>query len=232
MAANKEYGYYLRGSNQIAIVEKDIEGIDTSVNIQDINSWQRKTGAWKSPITTVADALEIEYTYAPLYTVDETDDINTTIDSYKSAEGKLVIADTAGAPDNFSASPESLVAGSHIVLGNAGRFNGLHKVSSVSTGVITLETLYSGSTTYAAFEEAVNLYYNVTVLDNEEYELDIDRYTANALVYYIKAKLAEDKGDFKTHEYMLSKWQKQVEKKQGAKVWGGRIVSSGYNAIK
>ena len=116
--------------------------------------------------------LSVEMRCRDIMQSDETDDINTTIDSYKSAEGKLVIADTAGAPDNFSASPESLVAGSHIVLGNAGRFNGLHKVSSVSTGVITLETLYSGSTTYAAFEEAVNLYYNVTVLDNEEYEFN------------------------------------------------------------
>ena len=43
MATNKKYAYYLRG-NQIALIEEDTGAIDP----------------WKSPISTVADGLEIE----------------------------------------------------------------------------------------------------------------------------------------------------------------------------
>ena len=60
MAANKFYSYYLRGG-QIALIE------------QDINDDNR----WKSPASTVADGLEIEYTYSPTNAIiDETDTID------------------------------------------------------------------------------------------------------------------------------------------------------------
>jgi len=60
MAANKFYSYYLRGG-QIALIEQDINN----------------NGIWKSPVATVTDGLEIEYTYSPASTIiDETDTID------------------------------------------------------------------------------------------------------------------------------------------------------------
>ena len=56
MAANKFYSYYLRGG-QIALIEQDINN----------------NGIWKSPVTTIADGLEIEYAYSPRYFINETD---------------------------------------------------------------------------------------------------------------------------------------------------------------
>ena len=177
MAANKFYSYYLRGG-QLAIIEQDIDD----------------NGIWKSPVETVADGLEIEYAYSPRYSIDETEDVNTAIDTYVSLDGLLKIIDQGD--DNYSASPESLSDGSYIVLRKAGRFNGLHKVKEAGTGYITLYTKYSGSgTVQKAFEETPDLYYNVSALEDETDTIDLPEYLAKALVYYVKAKMAEDEGD-------------------------------------
>ena len=69
---------------------------------------------WKSPTASVADGLEIQYVHSPNYFIKETDDTNTTLDTYKSTGGYLILEDTGS--DNFSASPESLSDGKFFVL--------------------------------------------------------------------------------------------------------------------
>ena len=81
MANAKEYAYYQKG-NKLAIVEKD-----TAFN-NDPNSTDYGPGSnraqFKSPLTSVADALEIEYTYSPDYIINGTDAVDTQIDKYAS----------------------------------------------------------------------------------------------------------------------------------------------------
>ena len=181
MASRRHYAYYIRG-NQLALIEHDAVSGDGQTlgqpSLDDIGP----SGAlsWKSPVATVADGLEIEYAYSPRYFIKETDDTNTTLDTYKSTGGYLILEDTGN--DNFSASPESLADGSYIVLRNAGRWNGLHKVSAAGAGYINTYTKYSGTGAAIAFEETVTLYYNVDALNDESDAIDLPEYLAKALV--------------------------------------------------
>ena len=234
MAAKRQYGYYIKG-NKIAIIERGIgsgvcslSGYSNQTTCEAAggtwteNAIGKDDGGWMSPIATVADGLEIQYAYSPNYFIKETDDTNTTLDTYKSTGGYLILEDTGS--DNFSASPESLSDGSYIVLRNAGRWNGLHKVSAAGAGYINTYTKYSGTGAAIAFEETVTLYYGVDVFIDESFELDLTRYQANAVVYYLKAKLAEDAGDAENREYFLREFKKQLEKGVSALKRGPYII--------
>ena len=70
-------------------------------------------------------------------------------------------------------------------------------------------------TIYNAFSEQISVYEGVEVLSGasaETFELDISRYQANAVVYYVKAKLAEDGGDMEQREFFLREFKRQLEK--------------------
>ena len=129
MATSKEYAYYIKG-NKLAIVQKDYTSSGgqtlSQPGLNDLGS----IGAlfWKSPKETIADGLELQYVYSPTYTINETEDKNTAIDTYVSLGGLLKIIDQGD--DDYSASPESLSDGSFKVLRKAGRWNGLHKVKA------------------------------------------------------------------------------------------------------
>ena len=223
MATSKEYAYYVKG-NKVAIVQKDwtFSGGQTlsQPGLNDLGA----QGAlfWKSPKESIADGLEIQYVHSPDYFINETDDTNTTLDTYKSTGGFLILEDTGS--DNFSASPESLADGSFIVLRNAGKWNGLHKVSAAGAGYINTYTKYSGTGAAIAFEETVTLYYGVDALIDESSTLDISRYQANAVVYYLKSKMAEDAGDVEQREYFFREFKRQLEKGASALKRGPYII--------
>ena len=226
--SSKDYAYYIEGG-KLGLVEKDVS-FDN-----DVESKQFGTGVsrqlFKSAQSSVADALEFKYAYAPTYRIDETEDVNTAIDTYVSTSGYLKIIDQGD--DNYSASPESLSDGSYIVLTNAGKFNGLHKVKAAGVGYVTLYTKISDSATVQqAFEEAPNLYYNVSALQDESFELDLPNYLQKALVYYVKGKLAEDAGKLEIKEYFMKEFKKMIEKHENSRISGLRIVSVGSHAIR
>ena len=230
MPTSKEYAYYMKG-NKVAIVQKDYTSSGgqtlSQPGLNDLGS----VGAlfWKSPKETIADGLEIQYVYSPSYFIKETDDTNTALDTYKSTGGYLILEDTGN--DDFSASPESLADGSYIVLKNAGRWNGLHKVSAAGAGYINTYTKYSGTGAAIAFEETVTLYYNVDALNDEADELDVTRYQANAVTYYVKAKYAEDAGNIEMKEYFMREFRRMVEKHESSKILGPRRLQ-GYSHFR
>ena len=214
MAANKFYSYYLRGG-QIALIEQDIDD----------------NGIWKSPVATIADGLEIEYAYSPRYFIKQTNITHTTITHYRTNAGYLQIK---GGSVNYD---DTTDADDFIVLRNAGTFNGLHKITSydnvdATKDAITLDTKYSGSTAWSAFEETVTLFYRVDVLNDETDTIDLPEYLAKALVYYVKAKVAEDQRDIELKEYFMRECRKMVEKQESSKIWGARLVTSPSNAIR
>ena len=215
MADKRQYAYYIKG-NKIALIQIE-DTVSTSAG--DFNS---EFGMYKSPFETIADGLEIQYAYSPDYFIKETDDTNTALDTYKSTGGYLILEDTGN--DNFSASPESLADGSYIVLRNAGRWNGLHKVSAAGAGYINTYTKYSGTGAAIAFEETVTLYYNVDALIDESSTIDLPRYQANAIVYYLKAKMAEDMGDMEQREFYMREFKRQLEKGVSALKRGPYII--------
>tara|TARA_R100001594_G_scaffold22368_1_gene43468 strand:- start:905 stop:1591 length:687 start_codon:yes stop_codon:yes gene_type:complete len=221
MANVKEYAFYIEGT-KLCIVERDTQ-FDNDVNSRDYGPGVHRS-QWKSPKSAVADGIQLQYTHTPEYFINETNDVDTQIDSYKSDAGYLVIRDTAA--NDYTAAPESLGAGTYIVLKKAGKFNGLHKVKAVNSGLITLETKYSGSTVYTSFEETVDLYYNVDVLNDESDEIPLPSYLEKALVYYVKAKLAEDAGEFEAKEYFMREYKKITEKYESSLKAGARMIAT------
>jgi hypothetical protein len=235
MASKRDYAYYIKG-NKIAIIERGIgsgvcslSGYSNQTTCEAAggtwteNAVSRDDGEWMSPIATVADGLEIQYAYSPEYFIDETDKVDAQIDTYVSLDGLLKIIDQGD--NDYSASPESLSDGRYIVLKKAGRFNGLHKVKAAGVGYITLYTKFSGSATVQqAFEETIELYYNVSALVDESSTIDLPRYQANAVVYYLKAKIAEDMGDMDQREFFLREFKRQLEKSTSALKRGPYII--------
>jgi hypothetical protein len=226
MATSKEYAYYIKGS-KLALAQKDLVYSSgqtlTQPGLNDLGVAGRLL--WKSPKESIADGLEIQYVHSPDYFINETEDKNTAIDTYVSLGGLLKIIDQGD--DNYSASPESLSDGSYIVLRKAGRFNGLHKVKEAGVGYVTTYTKFSGSATVQkSFEEVPELYYNVDVLNDEDDELDIPRYLATAVVYYVKAKYAEDTGEIELKEYFMREFRALTEKFHAGKQKGPFRVQS------
>jgi len=243
MASSRKYAYYLRG-NQIALIEEGLgTGICSLSGYSNQTTCEAAGGTWtenaisssdgeyRSPVATVADGLEIEYAYSPRYFIDETEDKNTAIDTYVSLDGLLKIIDQGD--DDYSASPESLSDGSYIVLRKAGRFNGLHKVKAAGVGYVTLYTKFSGSASVqASFEEAPELYYNVDALTDESDTIDLPEYLCKALVYYVRAQLAEDRGDVEIMLYYKQQFRALMQRYEGSRIWGSRRVVPGVGAIR
>tara|TARA_E500000331_G_scaffold188462_1_gene181403 strand:+ start:1197 stop:1901 length:705 start_codon:yes stop_codon:yes gene_type:complete len=234
MATTRQYAYYLEG-NEIAIVEKDVS-FDNDVDSKDYGPGATRQ-RWRSPQETIADGLKIKYVYTPNYRIQTTNDLDRSITQYMSTDGKLTIADNSSTYINY-ASAYALAADKYIVLTQAGRFNGLHKIESVgdnggTNNKIILTTKYTGSeTVWTDFEETPGLYYALDVLEDESFELDLPNYLQKALVYYVKAKIAEDSGDLKLKEYSMREFKKMIEKYESSRITGLRLMIPGAHAIR
>ena len=217
MATVRQYGYYIKG-NKIAISEKDVR-FDNDVDSKEYGPGTNAV-QWKSPLASITDGLEIQYVYSPTYRIESiaTADKETAT-SYETADGFLRFNGTG-----FST--ESSV--DYIVIDGSERWNGLHKVTGLNTAHYTTATKYSGNNV----TETPTIYTDVDVLDNEEDEIDLPSYLSKALVYYVRAKLAEDMADLKRKEYFMSEFRKMVERYNNTRVAGLRIMSSGYHAIR
>ena len=223
----KEYAYYLEG-NKIALVERDTN-FDNNVDSKEFGPGvSRQT--WKSPQSTITDGLEIKYAHSPNYFIESTDTTTTTISGWDQDNDGNFRLRASGATD-WTSSP-NLSAVEWFVLKNAGKFNGLHKVSSVTNNRIVTTTKVSASTSETAFEETVTLYYDVNVLNDEADNIDIPSYLQKALVYYVKARIAEDAANFEVKEYMQKEFRKLIEKFENTRISGPRIISSGSHAIR
>ena len=212
MATKRKFAYYIKG-NKIALIQRE----DALVG-----SNNSEYGMYKSPTESIADGLEIQYTYVPDYLIESTDTSTTTISGWdQDNDGNFRLR--ASGSTNWTSSP-NLSSVTYIVLRNAGRWNGLHKVSSVTNNRIVTTTKVSASTSETLFEETVTLYYDVKALVDESSTIDLPRYQANAIAYYLKARLSEDQGDLEKREFFMREFKRQLEKSNSAKQRGPYIV--------
>jgi hypothetical protein len=194
MATKRKYAYYING-NKLAIIQRE----DTLAG-----SSNDEYGMYKSPTESITDGLEIQYAYTPTYRINDAS-VTVAADSYdEDGTGLLKIVDTG------NGLPTSGVT--YIVISGSEKWNGLHKVNTLNAGYTILETKYNG----AAVTEAFTVSTDVSVLQDESFELDISRYQANALVYYLKAKLAEDAGNIEMREFFMREFKRQLEKSTSA----------------
>ena len=86
---------------------------------------------------------------------------------------------------------------------------------------------------YKAFRErGAFMITDVDALSDENDNIDLPDYLAKALVYYVKARSSEDRGDIDMKEYFMKQFREMVEKQESTKIWGMRRIGPGPNAIK
>ena len=73
---------------------------------------------------------------------------------------------------------------------------------------------------------------DVNVLNDESDTIDLPPYLAKALVYYVKAKVAEDQMNIEVKEYMMREFRKMIEKHESSKIAGPRMMMPGNNALR
>jgi len=95
---------------------------------------------------------------------------------------------------------------------------------STSSTVDNEYNMYKSPTESVTDGIEVQYSYTPTAPTDEGSSLDITRYQANAIVYYVKAKLAEDTGDMEQREYFLREFKRQLEKGSSALKGGIHIV--------
>jgi len=202
MATKRKYGYYIKG-NRLAIIQQE----DTLAG-----SSNDQFGMYKSPTESITEGLEIEYAYSPRYSIVERGTF-VECESFGATDGFLRIIDSnAGLPTSGI---------THVVIEGSEKFNGLHKIKTfTSNTTIVLDIPYNGGT----LTEGFTVFTDVNVLEDETFELDISRYQANAVVYYLKAKIAEDMGDFKKTQYFMREFKRQMEKGASALKRGPYIM--------
>ena len=219
MATSKQYAWYLEG-NQIGIVEKDVS-FDNDVDSKDYGPGASKQ-RWESPQSSVTDGLEVKYVYAPTYRVNDASDTKTGTAYTENGDGLLSL--TTNPSMSANADDWVLITGSD-------RWNGLHQVNTtVSSGTtLVLKTKYNGA---AVTGLSFTLSLDISLLQDESFEFDLPLYLQKALVYYVKAKLAEDAGELKLREYAMREFKKMIEKHENSRISGLRITSSGSHAIR
>jgi len=202
MATKRKYAYYIKG-NKLAIIQREDALAGSSGD---------EYGMYKSPTESITDGLEIQYAYTPTYRINDIEDKSTALTGYDESSGLLKFTGSGLSTD---------AAITYIVIKGSERWNGLHKINTLNANYWIVETKYNGA---AVTESGITAYTDISVLQDETFELDLSRYHANAVVYYLKAKMAEDAGDFDRRQFFMREFKKQLEKGVSALKRGPYIV--------
>jgi hypothetical protein len=109
-------------------------------------------------------------------------------------------------------------------------------LKNFSTGVFEESAASLGAGVDDADIDIHNLVYDemfvhegIEVLEDETFELDLTRYQANAVVYYLQAKKFEDVGDLEKCQYYMRQFKKQLEKGANSRKYGPNIIQSHWS---
>ena len=89
------------------------------------------------------------------------------------------------------------------------------------------------TTVITNFEDTPDLYHQIELLEDENDRIPgLPSYLQKALVYYVKAKIAEDTMNLEAKEYFMKEFRKMVEKYNNTRVAGLRIQAAGPFSIR
>ena len=96
----------------------------------------------------------------------------------------------------------------------------------------TNTTFYNGPNTSnkLSFDSSPSLYYKIELLRRNariaNQEILVPRYLEKAIIAYVKAKFAEDAGEFQQKEYFMREYRIIVEKHDGSLKPGAKIMGT------
>jgi len=117
--------------------------------------------------------------------------------------------------DSVSGDGQTLGQPSLDDIGPSGGLQWKSPVATVSDG-LEIEYAYSPSN---------------SIIDETD-TIDLPEYLAKALVYYVKAKIAEDGGEIEQKEYNMREFRRILEKHESSKVRGPRMMIPGSHGIR
>ena len=101
-----------------------------------------------------------------------------------------------------------------------------------STSAATVDGGNDEITIYNTFSEQISVYEGINVLNDESDTIDLPEYLTKALVYYVKAQIAEDQGDMEIFEYNRKQFRALMQRYESSRIWGSRRVFPGIGAIR
>jgi hypothetical protein len=101
-----------------------------------------------------------------------------------------------------------------------------------STGMTAQATGASAINIYRAYRDFSYILTDIDVMNDENDEIDLPSYLTKGLVYYIKARIAEDAGNIEGKEYFMREYKKILERHESGKIGGVRIIGPGSHAIR
>ena len=107
----------------------------------------------------------------------------------------------------------------------------LEEVEEVTTSWTASED-DANAVIYKAYRDFCYVQADITVMEDETFELDLTRYQTNAVVLYLKAKMFEDAGDIDKHEYYMRQFKKQLEKGASSRKYGPHIIQGHWSMRK
>ena len=82
---------------------------------------------------------------------------------------------------------------------------------------------------FNAFYDPMVIHEGVEVMQDESFDIDLTSYQSKAVVYYLKAKMFEDAGDFDKREYFMRLFKKHVEKERSGRKRGPYVAMGDSN---
>ena len=87
-------------------------------------------------------------------------------------------------------------------------------------------------TIYNAFYDTMSVRKNIEIMDNEDFELDLSRQQSKAVVHYVKAQVAEDKGEMDLREFHMRIFRREVDQLSGSRTNNLYISQGNKNMLK
>ena len=131
MATKKEYAYYKKG-NKFALIQKNITSANNAIT-------DDTYGRYKSPVASVTDGIQLEYVYSRDYSLPE--NITTGFGGNKLYLSAWTVVDgyltfvhghTSTITPYLASSYGIFAVDEYLVIGGSSRWNGKHKVKSVT----------------------------------------------------------------------------------------------------
>ena len=94
-------------------------------------------------------------------------------------------------------------------------------LASSPSADLVLKTKYNGGTVTGVTS---TLTYNIDLMQDESFELDLPPYLCKAVVYYLKAKDAEFKGEIDLFRYNITEFKRMMENHKTAKEFGPKLI--------
>ena len=242
----REYAYFFRGKD-LVVVEKDYQ-----------NSTSLTYGKFKSPNKSLEDGIQIEYVYKPFGILEDPTRFHLITNITDSSGGGLRPMNALNTGDyqamikvTFSTLHGDVTAdyeiGSHVYLRHTTFNSGVFQVrdkqhgSGATTVALTkvagvqvqTEGKDVNQASVASHDSFIMLCYpKMKRIGDPDTELPYDDYLCTALVYYVKARLAEDMGNIEMKEYFMREFYKRISENENARVAGLRLINPGSHAIK